>query len=275
MRTLLVDDDPAFRRLSSLALTAAGVEHDAVTSAAAARERIGNGRSCGYDLVLLDQEMPGMSGEELLKELRQQGLDIPIVLVTVHDTPSFRVRALQLGADDYVAKPFSFEELLARLRAVIRRSRGNRPIRLGALEIDPLLRCVRLDGQVVALTTREFEVLWVLVKAEERTVTRKELLHRVWSMNFEPGTNFIQVHVSRLRDKLEPVLGSAIQTIRGQGYRLALCPQSKEASPARERSPAAERATSGERVRLTPSAGTGAAGSRPPARRRAARRASP
>src|SRR5262249_52912405 len=103
-------------------------------------------------------------------------------------------------------------------------------------EIDPMLRRVRVDGREVDLTTREFEVLWVLVKAEHRTVTRKEMLHRVWGMNFEPGTNFIQVHVSRLREKLEPALGDAIQTVRGQGYRLAMRPAKKAVSPAAQRS---------------------------------------
>ena len=224
MKTLLVDDDPAFRRLASMALNAAGVEHECVASPAAAIERLENAHAPRFDLLLLDQEMPGMTGEDLIQRLRKQGLDIPIVLVTIHDGLSDKVRALRLGADDYIVKPFSFEELLARLRAVIRRSHSNRPVRVGALEIDPRMRSVKRDGRAVDLTTREFEVLWVLVQAQERTVTRKEMLHRVWSMNFEPGTNFIQVHVSRLRQKLEPLDGFRIQTVRGQGYRLASAP---------------------------------------------------
>src|SRR5262245_588805 len=202
MKTLIVDDDAAFRRLASLALDAAGVEYEALGSAPAALKRLEETKESPFDLILLDQGLPGMTGEELLRTLRNQGFDIPVVLVTIQDAASERARALKLGADDYLVKPFDFEELLARLRAVIRRSRGNRMIRLGSLEIDPGLRVVTRDGQPIVLTPREFEILWVLVQAQERTVTRKEFLRRVWNMNFEPGTNFIQVHVSRLRTKL-------------------------------------------------------------------------
>jgi len=165
-----------------------------------------------------------MTGKELLALLRQKGFALPIVLVTVHDDLSERVNALRLGADDYLVKPFNFDELLARLRAVLRRTLSKRPLRLGSLEIDPGQRSVSRAGQSIDLTPREFEVLWVLVQAQERTITRKELLYRVWNMNFEPGTNFIQVHVSRLRQKLEPVEGFRIETVRGQGYRLSSVP---------------------------------------------------
>lgn len=164
--------------------------------------------------------MPEMNGEELLTLLRSRGIDVPIVLLTVRDEASERARALKLGADDYLVKPLSFEELLARLRAVIRRSRGSQPIRIGSLEVDPGKRRVTRDGNRIKLTQREFEVLWVLLQAQERTVTRKEFLRRVWDMNFEPDTNFIQVHVSRLRTKLGHLEGMTIETVRGQGYRL-------------------------------------------------------
>lgn len=214
-----------------MALQEAGVEHESVGSAADALKLLENGEGARFDLVLLDQELPGMRGEELLQLLRRQGQEIPVVLVTVHDAVSAKVRALQLGADDYLVKPFQFQELVARLRAVLRRCRGNEPIRLAALEIDPMLRQVTRDGQPVDLTPREFEILLVLVQGQERTVSRKELLRRVWNMNFEPGTNFIQVHVSRLRTKLGPIKGFRIETVRGQGYRLvsstALAPEAE------------------------------------------------
>ena len=241
MRTLLVDDDPAFRRLASLALEEAGVEHEAVGSALEALRLFEDGQASRFDLVLLDQELPGMRGEELLQRLRERGEDIPVVLVTVHDGIPEKVRALQLGADDYLVKPFQFQELVARLRAVLRRCRGNEPIRIAALEIDPMLRQVTRDGQPVELTPREFEILLVLVQGQERTVSRKELLRRVWSMNFEPGTNFIQVHVSRLRTKLGPMQGFRIETVRGQGYRLVStsAPREREPKP-RRRTPKAE-----------------------------------
>ena len=223
MRTLLVDDDPAFRRLASMALQEAGVEHTTVGSAPEALALLDGSASTNFDLILLDLELPGMNGVEFLDHLRRQGRDIPVVLVSVHDSVPDKVRALQMGADDYLAKPFEFQELVARLRAVIRRSRGSQPIRVGSLEIDPLLRQVTRDGQPIELTPREFEVLLVLLNAQERTVSRKEILRRVWSMNFEPGTNFIQVHVSRLRSKLGANSGFQIRTVRGQGYRLVSC----------------------------------------------------
>jgi two-component system OmpR family response regulator len=246
VRTILVDDDPAFRRLASMALTEAGVEHDAVGSAPDALRLLEQDRA-RYDMMLLDQELPGMRGEELLQLLRSNGHDIPIVLVTVRDQVSDKVRALQLGADDYIVKPFQFQELVARVRAVLRRCRGNEPIRLGALEIDPMMRQVTRDGEPVDLTPREFEILLVLVQGQERTVSRKELLRRVWSMSFEPGTNFIQVHVSRLRTKLGPIKGFRIETIRGQGYRLVSTLTDVDADAA------AESATAGESAPCGPS----------------------
>jgi len=220
VRTLLVDDDPAFRRLATIALDAAGVESEVVGTATAALKRLDEAER-PFDLILLDQELPGMSGAELLDLLRKRGHDIPVVLVTIRDAAEDRIRALRLGADDYLVKPFRFEELLARLRAVTRRSLGDRPVRIGTLEIDPRARHVTRAGEPVPLTQREFEVLWVLVQAQERTVTRKEFLRRVWGMSFEPETNFIQVHISRLRTKLGPLEGKHIQTVRGQGYRMA------------------------------------------------------
>lgn len=228
MRTLLIDDDPAFRRLASLALTEAGVEHVCAATSNEALELIERDRRHGFDLILLDHELPGMDGPELLRHLRRLGHDVPVVLVTVRDDVSERIRALQDGADDYVVKPFQFRELVARLRAVVRRSRGAGPIRIGSLEIDPRLRRVEHRGREVRLTPREFDLLYVLTQAQDRTVSRKELLQRVWRMSFEPGTNFIQVHMSKLRMKLRAagaaIDGFRIRTIRSQGYRLVSCP---------------------------------------------------
>ncbi len=202
-----------------MALQEAQVEHTAVASANEALQALEN-PATPFDLVLLDQELPGMKGSELLALLRRRGDDIPVVLVTVRDAVSDKVNALDLGADDYVVKPFQFDELVARLRAVIRRSRSSEPTRLGELEIDPVLRRVTRDGRPIDLTPREFEILWVLLQAQGRTVTREEFLRRVWSLDFEPGTNSIQVHVSRLRRKLRRASGFHIETVRSRGYRL-------------------------------------------------------
>ena|SRR5688572_18351024 len=228
MRALLVDDDPAFRRLASMALQEAGVEHASVATSKEAIDYLEKAQACALDLILLDHELPGMSGPELLRLLRKSGHDIPIVLVTVRDGVTDKIEALQEGADDYIVKPFQFRELVARVRAVVRRSRGAQPIRIGSLEIQPKLRRVERAGEVMHLTHREFEILYVLSQAQDRIVSRNELLHRVWRMQIEPGTNFIEVHISKLRAKLraQPAFRDCVEirTIRRQGYRLVTSP---------------------------------------------------
>ncbi len=220
MKVLLVDDDPGFRRLACLAMEEAGVDYQTAATASEALRTLERGEQPPFDLLLLDQELPGMKGWELLSHLRGHGDDIPVVLVTVRDGVTEKVRALDQGADDYVVKPFEFEELVARLRAVMRRSRNGEPTHLGPLEIDPLLRHVTKDGRPIDLTPREFEILWILVQMQGRTVTREEFLRRVWNIDFDPETNSIQVHVSRLRRKLGALNGFRIETVRGHGYRL-------------------------------------------------------
>ena len=188
-----------------MALDEAGIAHVAVGSAKealAALESSGDGRESRFDLILLDMELPGMKGWELLKLLRDRGRDIPVVLVTVLEDVNDKVRALDLGADDYVVKPFSFEELISRLQAVLRRAPGRNTIRVGDLEIDPLLRRVRRSGRAVDLTPREFELLSLLVQERGKVVTKTEFLSRVWKHEAEPDTNFLQVHLSRLKHKL-------------------------------------------------------------------------
>ena len=219
-KLLLVDDDPAFRRLSAMALEEAGIEHVAVGSAKDALQALEEARDAPFDLILLDMELPGMKGWELLKLLRDKGRDIPVVLVTVLEDVSDKVRALDLGADDYVVKPFAFEELLSRLQAVLRRSPSRTKIHVGDLEIDPLLRRVRRDGRPVDLTPREFEILSLLVSERGRVVSKAEFLSHVWKLDTEPGTNFLQVHFSRLKHKLAPMNRVRIETVHGVGYRL-------------------------------------------------------
>ena len=219
-KLLLVDDDPAFRRLSAMALEEAGIEHVAVGSAKDALQALEEARDAPFDLILLDMELPGMKGWELLKLLRDKGRDIPVVLVTVLEDVSDKVRALDLGADDYVVKPFAFEELLSRLQAVLRRSPSRTKIHVGDLEIDPLLRRVRCNGSPVELTPREFELLSILVNERNRVVTKGELLSLAWKLDTEPSTNFLEVHLSRLRRKLPPNGRVRLETVHGLGYRL-------------------------------------------------------
>jgi DNA-binding response OmpR family regulator len=219
-RLLIVDDDPAFRRLCGMALAQEGIEFVGVGSSSEALAALGDPRSPTFDLILLDMELPGMKGWELLQLLRDQGWQTPVVLVSVREGVEEKVRAFDLGADDYVVKPCSFEELLSRLQAVLRRVEGRSALHVGDLEIDPLLRRVRRAGRTIDLTPREFELLSVLVEARGGLVSRQDFLDRVWNVEGDPTTNFLQVHVSRLRRKLRSSAALRIETVAGKGYRL-------------------------------------------------------
>ena len=219
-RLLIVDDDPAFRRLCGMALAQEGIECTGVGSSSEALAALGDPRSRTFDLILLDMELPGMKGWELLQVMRDQGWQTPVVLVSVREGVEEKVRAFDLGADDYVVKPCSFEELTSRLQAVLRRVEGRGALRIGDLEIDPLLRRVRRNGRTIDLTPREFELLGVLVEARGGLVSRQDFLDRVWNVEGDPTTNFLQVHVSRLRRKLRGSAAVRIETVAGHGYRL-------------------------------------------------------
>jgi two-component system copper resistance phosphate regulon response regulator CusR len=218
VKVLIIDDDPSFRRLASLALEEARIEHAAVPTASEATRVL---REEGpFDLILLDQELPGMKGAEFLAQIRAKGVMTPVVLVSVREGVDEKVRALELGADDYVVKPFVFDELVARLRAILRRMPKSELLRVGNVELEPLRRRAKKCGRPLALTTREFEVLLLLAQAGGRAISRKEFLHRIWEVDFDPESNSLQVHVSRLRQKLGANGGVRIETVRGQGYRL-------------------------------------------------------
>jgi len=232
VKILLVDDDPSFRRLATLALSEASIEHEAVATAQEAIHLLVRESRRDFDLVLLDQELPGMKGSELLALLRQRGILIPVVLISVREGVSEKVRALDLGADDYVVKPFQFDELAARLRAVLRRNHTTDALRIGDLELDPILRRATKRGQVLDVSVREFDVLWLLCQARGRAVSRAEFLHRIWNMDFDPETNSLQVHVSRLRRKLGTNGGARIETLRGQGYRIVSTDSLRDPAPA-------------------------------------------
>jgi DNA-binding response OmpR family regulator len=232
VKILLVDDDPSFRQLASMALREASIEHEAVATAHEALRVLARGNHRSFDLVLLDQELPGMKGSELLAALRRSGILTPVVLVSVREGVSEKIRALDLGADDYVVKPFEFEELVARLRAVLRRNQTPEALRAGDLELDPIQRRATRAGRPMNLTPREFDVLWLLIQAQGRVVSRSELLRRVWDLDFDPETNSLQVHVSRLRRKLSPGGAAHIETVRGEGYRV-VCPSHRDGNPPR------------------------------------------
>jgi len=174
-----------------------------------------------FDIILLDVMLPGRSGWEFLERLRNGAHDTPVIFITARHGVAERVRGLHLGADDYILKPFAFEELLARIGAVLRR-RKRTEVAVHDLVIDLERGTVEREGRRVDLSPREFAMLRVLLEAEGRTLSRKELLRAVWGYEFDPGTNLVDVLVARVRRRIDPSRKGIIETRRGQGYRMAL-----------------------------------------------------
>ena len=218
MRVLVVEDDPMIGRAVTNGLTDAGYAVDWVRDGAAAELALGHG---AYDLALLDLGLPRKDGLEVLKSLRRSGSAIPVLVITARDSVSDRVAGLDVGADDYLVKPFDLDELLARARAVIRRRTGRASPRIvhGALVLDPARREVSFRGEPVELSAREFAVLEALMQEPGAVVSREKLEDAVYGWGSEPGSNTVEVHLHHLRRKLEPGL---IRNVRGVGYRVAL-----------------------------------------------------
>lgn len=174
-----------------------------------------------YDLLILDLSLPGLDGLEVLRRLRARGSGLPVLILTARGSTEERVRGLNLGADDYLAKPFELSELDARIKALLRRGLGRLPtVRVGRLEIDSTSRLVTLDGHPVALTPRELAVLEALVARLGRPVARELLFEKVFDMDADARPEAIESYVSRLRKKLEGT-GAQISTLRGLGYLLS------------------------------------------------------
>jgi DNA-binding response OmpR family regulator len=172
-----------------------------------------------FDLLILDLGLPGKDGIEVLRELRAAGQRLPVIILTARDDPSDKVAGLESGADDYLAKPFHFEELLARVRA---RLRGNpqeedRVLRVGPISLDLRTRWASADGETIELSAREFELLRTFLQHPDQVLTREQLLSHVWGYDYDPGSNVIDVYIGYLRRKLGD---DAIETVRGAGYRL-------------------------------------------------------
>lgn len=219
---LVVDDAPEVRVLARIALESEGMTVEEATDGQAALDAVAARRP---SLVLLDVEMPGMSGLEVMARLRRSEPDVPIVIVSGHSTEDDRVLGLELGADDYVGKPFSGREVVARVRSVLRRSgqgRATHVLATGPLEIRTAERRVLLEGRLLDLTAKEFDLLSFLAAAPGRAFSHEELLREVWESSAEwQDKATVTEHVRRLRrhveaDATRPVL---IQTVRGVGYR--------------------------------------------------------
>jgi DNA-binding response OmpR family regulator len=176
-----------------------------------------------YDMIVLDVMLPKKTGLQVATELRREGRSTPILMLTARDTTEDVVRGLDAGADDYLTKPFKFDELLARVRALIRRGGAGRTeiLKYGALELDRLKHKVRVDGRAVDLTPKEFHLLQHFLLHPEEVVRRTELLEKVWDMHFDPESNVVDVHVGNLRRKLrEAGCEGILQTTRGVGFQL-------------------------------------------------------
>jgi two-component system, OmpR family, response regulator QseB len=219
VRILLVEDDPMIGKTLYSALQQDGHAVDWVKDGQAGRLALDTADGA-YALVLLDLGLPRKSGLELLKEVRRAGNKVRVLIVTARDAVADRVAGLDAGADDYLVKPFSLEELAARMRALMRRdvARGDNVIRNGDLALDPAGRTVSREGRAVDLSPREFAVLAALLERPGTALSKAQLEERLYGWGDEVESNAIEVHVHNLRKKLGP---DAIRTIRGVGYVIA------------------------------------------------------
>jgi DNA-binding response OmpR family regulator len=177
-----------------------------------------------YDVIVLDIMVPGKDGLFILKHLRREGRNVPVILLTARNELDDRLEGLNLGADDYIAKPFFVEELVARIHAVVRRSMGDRQnlLCVGSLKLDRITREVTCNQQIVELTTREFNLLEYLMRSPGRVFTRMQILEHVWGYDFNPNTNVVDVCIQRIRKKIDPISGTVwIESVRGVGYRFS------------------------------------------------------
>jgi DNA-binding response OmpR family regulator len=217
VRVLVVEDEEALAEAIARGLRREGMAVDVALDGDAGHEKSAITR---YDVVVLDRDLPGMSGDELCREIVASGALTRVLMLTASGTVEDRVEGLSLGADDYLAKPFAFPELVARVRALARRATPATPpvLTVGDLELDPARRTVSRAGRPVELTRKEFGVLEVLLAAGGSVVSSEELLERVWDENADPFTTTVRVTVMTLRKKLgEPGL---IDTVVGSGYRV-------------------------------------------------------
>ena len=216
MRLLLVEDEPLLRAQLRAGLVAAGYVVDEADNG---RDAHFLGDTEPFDAVILDLGLPVLDGLTVLKRWRDAGRAMPVLILTARDNWSEKVAGIDAGADDYLTKPFHMEELLARLRALIRRAAGQASAQLccGAVQLDTLSGRVTVDGQAVTLTSHEYKVLAYLMHRPNRIVSRVELIEHLYAQDFDRESNTIEVFIGRLRRKLPAEL---IETVRGLGYRL-------------------------------------------------------
>jgi two-component system, OmpR family, response regulator len=220
VRVLVVEDEAKLAGLLRRGLRSRGMGVDVASSG---EEALARATATPYDVILLDLMLPGVDGFEVCRRLRDHEVWAPTLMLTALDDVDDRVRGLDAGADDYLPKPFSFEELLARIRALVRRSAAPRPtvLRVGDLRLDPAAHRAWRGKRELSLTSREFSLLETFMRHPGQVLSRLELLEHVWDHSYENRSNVIEVYVGYLRDKLDrPREPSLIETVRGAGYRL-------------------------------------------------------
>jgi two-component system OmpR family response regulator len=221
MRILIIEDDREAANYIRKGLKESG---HVVDHAADGEEGLEMGRSAEYDILVVDRMLPKLDGLSVIETLRDEGISSPVLILSALGEVDHRVEGLKAGGDDYLVKPYAFAELLARIEALARR-RDPETVRtklvVGDLEMDLLARTVIRGGEEILLQPREFRLLEFLMKHSGQVVTRTMLLEKVWDYHFDPQTNVIDVHISRLRSKIDkPFDDALLHTVRGAGYRL-------------------------------------------------------
>ncbi len=217
MKVIVVEDNKKLARFLQKAFEEEGYAVDSAEEGNEAIERISNG---DYDLVILDWMLPGVDGLTVCRTLRSRGVTTPVLILTARAEVPERIAGLDAGADDYLPKPFDLGELLARARALGRRGTSAEGMgKVGPLVLDRLERHATLNGQPIDLTPREFALIAYLARESGRVVPRSELLRKVWETTYDPGSNVVDAHIKKLREKLSEY-STLIETVRGVGYRI-------------------------------------------------------
>jgi DNA-binding response OmpR family regulator len=218
MRVLVVEDE---RRMASYICQALLEESFAVDCVHDGLSALDMARTYEYDIIVLDLMLPGVDGLTLCNQLRKSGQSTPVLILSARDLVEDRVTGLNAGADDYLVKPFATQELVARVRALLRRRQGSAPpvLRVGSLELNPATRTVKRNGQPIPLTMKEYALLEYLMRRPGVVLTRTMIAEHVWDFTFDLASNVVDVYIKHLRDKInEPGKASFIQTVRGVGY---------------------------------------------------------
>ena len=224
MRLLIVEDEAKTAAYLRKGLQEHGFLPDVVSDG---RDALQMAKSGTYDLAILDIMLPGLDGWSVLRDLRSSGSLLPVLLLTALDSIPDRVRGLEMGADDYLVKPFAFSELLARIRTILRRGSSRQPeeLSIGDLEMNLIRRKVLRAGQKLDLSPKEFALLSLLMRRSGDVLSRTLIAEQVWDMNFDSDTNVVDVHIRRLRSKVDdPFEQKLIHTVRGAGYVLEVRP---------------------------------------------------